>query len=254
MCGIFFSCGLDSPSPPSEAVLEQLRRRGPDHLDTVSQCVDLGARINNKKYFHLTATSSVLSLRRDKLVPQPMRNISNSLSSFFLWNGEAWKFDGMPIETHDGELIYSQLCMAITACPRDTQSTFFSPDSAIQAVLTILAKISGPYAFVFYDSVNRRVFYARDALGRRSLLIRWPSPRSVEISSVRSEPAAEGWEEVEAEGVFYLDLGRIGASFSAPTAFESKKHPLKPILIPWSSTDHDILPTCRLVGKPLSFL
>ena len=249
MCGIFFSCDSKSPVTPSAAVLKELSRRGPDHVETVSRCVEFESASKPNVCFHMIATSSVLALRGDSIVPQPMRHASDPASSLLLWNGEAWRFDEKIVKTHDGNLIFGQLSSALSACSRDADLPSRHGNSAVQAVLKIIAKIAGPYSFVFYDSINRRIFYARDALGRRSLLVRRPSLRSIELSSLRSEPTAKGWEEVEAKGIYYLDLGEVAASFDANADSQYEEHLFKPVLIPWLSTDHGSESSCHLVSE-----
>lgn len=253
MCGIFFSCDLKCPVAPSEAVLKELSRRGPDHSETVSRCVEFESDSKPNVCFHMMATSSVLALRGNVLVPQPIRHTSDPASSLLLWNGEAWKFDEKIVETHDGDLIFGQLCSALIACSRDADPPSRHQTSSLQAVLTIIAKIAGPYSFVFFDSINRRLFYARDALGRRSLLVKRPSLQSIEISSVCGEPTAKGWEEVEAKGIFYLDLGQVAASSSAISDSQHEDHFFEPILIPWLSIDHGSPLSCHLVSELPSF-
>lgn len=254
MCGVFFSCDSRGPVTPSEALLKELSRRGPDHIETVSRYLDFGSGSEPNVCFHMIATSSVLALRGNTLIPQPIRHASDPASSLLLWNGEAWKFDEKLVETHDGDLIFGQLCSALTACSRDADPLSRQQTPAVQAVLTITAKITGPYAFVFYDSINRRIFYARDPLGRRSLLVRRPTLRSIEVSSIRSDPTAKGWEEVEAKGIFYLDLGQVAASSAAIADSQHEEHLFKPVLIPWLSTPPGSALPCHLVrGVPLLF-
>ncbi|KAL9098296.1 MAG: hypothetical protein Q9163_006022 [Psora crenata] len=77
-----------------------------------------------------------------------------------------------------------------------------------------MSMVEGPYAFVFYDSLNQRVFYGRDVLGRRSLMSRRCSEDSIEITSVHAGPGGRDWAEVGAGGLYVLDL----ALESAPPA------------------------------------
>jgi asparagine synthetase B (glutamine-hydrolysing) len=69
-----------------------------------------------------------------------------------------------------------------------------------------LSSIRGPYAFVFYDAVHRRVYYGRDCLGRRSLLRKTTQDNSLVLSSVCDNASGDTWAEVEADGIYVVDL------------------------------------------------
>jgi len=72
-----------------------------------------------------------------------------------------------------------------------------------------LAEISGPYAFVYHDASNGILFFGRDFLGRRSLLTLTTADGDLLISSVAGEQCKSEdppWFEVEADGVYYVDL------------------------------------------------
>jgi glutamine phosphoribosylpyrophosphate amidotransferase len=85
---------------------------------------------------------------------------------------------------------------AQTASSHDTSST----------VIQLLSNIRGPYAIVFYDAVNKHVYYGRDCLGRRSLLNKSTSDGSLVLSSVCDNATGEAWAEVEADGIYFVDL------------------------------------------------
>lgn len=81
----------------------------------------------------------------------------------------------------------------------------------------ILCRIEGPFAFVYYEADGGRIWFGRDALGRRSLLtIRPKDEESQEgseermgifLASVAPDGGGEGGEEVEAgQGVFYISI------------------------------------------------
>ncbi|KAL2164768.1 hypothetical protein VTH06DRAFT_63 [Thermothelomyces fergusii] len=76
----------------------------------------------------------------------------------------------------------------------------------VDAQLDVLRGIEGPFAFVYYDAVAGTVLYGRDRLGRRSLLAAPTGDGGLALCSVAGE-AGEGWEEVEADGIYVLRLG-----------------------------------------------
>ncbi|KAK1816652.1 hypothetical protein LTR12_008905 [Friedmanniomyces endolithicus] len=72
-----------------------------------------------------------------------------------------------------------------------------------------LARILGPYAFVYHDLSNGILYFGRDFLSRRSLLIRKTPDGALLISSVAGVVSGQdetAWSEVEADGLYYIDL------------------------------------------------
>ena len=232
MCGIYFTLSSSYPIYPSDGILAHLKKRGPDSLERVSSVISPETEGGQRTWW-LTAVSSVLSIRGASVVNQPITDPLGLSESFLSWNGEAWRFDGKQLEIHDTDFVYRQL-RAAAELPRDHRQPDSScPAPATQAILNVLSKISGPYAFIFYDSVNRLVFYGRDVLGRRSLLIRWSSCHAIEISSVCGEHFNDGWVEVDAGGIYVLDLAsKITCDESASPSGQKEETPPS-LFIPW---------------------
>ena len=110
------------------------------------------------------------------------------------------------IQGNDAEYVFDVLLSAIKRHSGNPDGTLASPKHSLQAVLDLLSSIAGPYAFVLYDAQYHRVLYGRDALGRRSLLIRRYSRTSITLSSICDPTDFENWLEVEANGIYVLDL------------------------------------------------
>ncbi|KAF3940394.1 hypothetical protein ABW19_dt0203129 [Dactylella cylindrospora] len=195
MCGILFELSrvdsCNSTSCVSETLVNDVSRRGPDSLRTVE--VITGS-------LRLRFTASVLSLRGTTVVPQPLtsnydqnnNSVSNAPEYLLCWNGEAWRFDGHEFKSdeNDAQLIFEKL------------------KSSNGEIQNVLQKIEGPFALVFYDITRRRLWFGRDWLGRRSLLLK-RSPLAITISSIADSEVAGGWEEVEADGFYYIDLVQV---------------------------------------------
>ena len=78
--------------------------------------------------------------------------------------------------------------------------------SALRAsgVPELLSRLRGPWALAYWDAASRRLWFGRDAIGRRSLLVHWPDVSDgrflLASVSVSGEPA--GYWQVG--GLLYL--------------------------------------------------
>jgi asparagine synthetase B (glutamine-hydrolysing) len=162
---------------------EELIARGPDSYKEVSTIVSGG--------LSLTFVSSVLALRGDHIQEQPLRNAG----SVFCWNGEAWKTDGVTIEGNDAVRVFDLLLRASITTRHGRR----------QAIVQALQTISGPFAFVFYDETNATVYYGRDRLGRRSLLVARSCENSLTVCSVSMEPGDLHVTEVNTAAVHFVE-------------------------------------------------
>jgi asparagine synthetase B (glutamine-hydrolysing) len=71
-------------------------------------------------------------------------------------------------------------------------------------ILSVLSEIEGPFAFVYFDASQNKIWFGRDCLGRRSLL--WQqSETSFILSSVASTDLG-AWQEVPANGFYAINL------------------------------------------------
>lgn len=214
MCGIYCSIRVGSADSSDhcvdaevfQALSEQLRSvngaRGPDaqtsytlRLPTSHPPRDSSEGQARGSELQIEFFASELMLRGRAVVVQPHQQEGD----VFCWNGEV--FEGLNInsEENDGVKLFSRFRLDCT------------PDS----VPGLLGNIEGPYAFVFYDSSSEKLYFARDPLGRRSLLIHKPSPLFpyLLLSSVSAgnHPAYQ-FEELRTEGIFCLDVGLIRQS------------------------------------------
>ena len=212
MCGIFLSCGDTLPLNPSDEVLRCLYHRGPDQSRIVS--------LRDGSQF-LTFVSTVLSLRGDSLIEQPLQDESSR--SILCWNGEAWKINDQPVKGNDAQAVFSLLLKVILL-----SKPVLPSEENQELVKSIFDNISGPYAFIFYDAIHHRIYYGRDLLGRRSLMRNKRPDSSFMISSVCSGTELESWIEVEAGAVYTIDL-----QAKADTTFKEEHlaWPMKRVLV-----------------------
>jgi len=192
MCGIHAAISRSAHRVASPTLERRLRSRGPDHCGTIRTFLDGEGDGPEGRALYLTFTSTVLALRGDHVARQPL--VDESSGSVLCWNGEAWKFRGRSVQGNDGEAILTEL---VAASRRRIEN------EGGDDVLDALRDIQGPFAFIFFDKPARRIYYGRDRLGRRSLLIEKGDAFS--LSSV-AESSKQGWAEVEADGCYTLDL------------------------------------------------
>ena len=245
MCGIYFSCTHSEYKEPSVWLEKELRCRGPDHLRGLTFGPD-----REEPYYcpwYLTATSSVLSLRQECGAHQHVTPVTGKGISFLSWNGEVWRYSGKAVLSHDTTFIFNQLIAGARPLTSNAPFKATSRDLAIQSVLDVLARISGPYAFVFYDSTRQLLFYGRDVLGRRSLLRRRVPGQSLEIASVSGGKYDRGFEEVGADGVYVLDLALASTTGDA-ALLSCGRHLHESVRIPWQTSAASSNALYRLVS------
>ncbi|KAL8375970.1 hypothetical protein RB595_007192 [Gaeumannomyces hyphopodioides] len=84
-------------------------------------------------------------------------------------------------------------------------------------ILDTIRAIEGPFALVFFDKPSGKLCYARDRLGRRSLVARCDGDDGSLCLSSIAERLDPGWVEVEADGIYILDLSMLSSgSVPAP--------------------------------------
>jgi asparagine synthetase B (glutamine-hydrolysing) len=145
MCGIFCSINRGGFVGPDDATRELLQNRGPDSTGQQQLTIDAktpGGATSSQ--LHTTFLSTVLSLRGDSVVEQPLQD--EKTTSTLCWNGEAWTVGDEPVTGNDSRLIFDKLLSATTVAASIEASTL--------AVVALLASVRGPYAFVFYDATQ----------------------------------------------------------------------------------------------------
>lgn len=178
MCGIVFSL---SKGEPQDAILARLaevnERRGPDYNSEHRHEI-CG--------YHLRFYASVLHLRGDSITKQPLRRDGNIL----LWNGEI--YDGLEIsnDENDGSVLLMTLAGAANRAE----------------VLAAFRSLRGEYAFVFYHRVQKTIYFGRDCLGRRSLLIHQDVTVDTKSITLASTSEGEDFDEVAADGIYSISL------------------------------------------------
>lgn len=119
----------------------------------------------------------------------------DTAGNVLLWNGEVF---GGAISVPPDDLDTDHVAAALCAAP--------------DAVPAVLARLHGPFAFVYWQAQHRRLWFGRDPLGRRSLLLHagldgGAATAPLLIASVAAIRTESGfWTEVPVGGVYSVDL------------------------------------------------
>ncbi|KAI5074270.1 hypothetical protein GOP47_0010231 [Adiantum capillus-veneris] len=176
-------------------LLEALKRRGPDTMGKHTICLPTRFEHNIKKPMEpdgdmlqthernvqviLEFLATTLQLRGSVQICQPLKDLHENV---LIYNGEV--FDGPVIESNENDAqvlldllgdCCSCLCHAGCASMDGCTCLVSERDSKIHiSVPEFLSTIKGPWALVFWQAKSGILWFGRDVLGRRSLLIHWP--------------------------------------------------------------------------------
>lgn len=160
-----------------EIFKDNLQNRGPDSINVQTfSCGD--------KSF--VTAASVLWLQGQKVVTQPLQNEK----SVFVYNGDV--FGGNAVDLNN--------------IKKDSDTIHFWRGLDVNDNITeFLTDVEGPYAFVYLNKKSKKLYFARDPYGRRSLLL-GKSDNVIVLCSVAKRTADFNFIEVPAIGVFCYDL------------------------------------------------
>ncbi|MBW0518321.1 hypothetical protein O181_058036 [Austropuccinia psidii MF-1] len=239
MCGIGLALQKipkSNCSPPAsqdvDGVLRSIKlaisSRGPD-LQTQTTRIVQG--MSSEFDLKLWLLGSVLHLRGNSLTAQPITSLSSG--SLLLWNGEVFNGLALPQNDNDGQVVFAQLeCRASRSVPQ------------------VLVDIEGPYAFIYYDAVRQEIWFGRDPLGRRSLMIlHQESPHENPIFSLASHfdgQAAIRSTELTTQSLFCIQCSDVKDPFEVR---EVQRGPLGIFLNRRLPLESDRISLCHLNNK-----
>ncbi|PHU02207.1 hypothetical protein BC332_27458 [Capsicum chinense] len=227
-----------------------LRRRGPDNLgckkvllrsgvsalpggeqDIVAFVEDEDANDGENSHMgggggkefieELQFIGATLQLRGISPIIQPLVDMSGNI---LVYNGEIFGGIQMSSDSNDTEILMQHLglCGCHVSSPHNKAHTSGERGTSVPE---LLSRIRGPWALIYWQSSSKILWFGRDAFGRRSLLVHWPTkedPRFL-LSSVsplasvnESSEFADGgqiaktdfWEELPC-GVYSLSIGAL---------------------------------------------
>jgi asparagine synthetase B (glutamine-hydrolysing) len=217
MCGIFCALSNTHHVLPSEELQSRLHGRGPDSSRTI---------LTKHNRVYITFCSTVLSLRGSKTVTQPLQDQDEQ--RLLCWNGEAWSIDAVRPVSNDTEAVYELLSSA--TYPQDHTNTESTTSESVNGIAGALARIAGPYAFVFFDRTRGNLYFGRDFLGRRSLMTKTTSDGDLVISSISEGEPTDGWQELAADGVYCISFEPHPSFDTVPRKFGRFTYTLVPYI------------------------
>ncbi|KAF8776687.1 hypothetical protein HU200_003415 [Digitaria exilis] len=169
---------------------EALHRRGPDNLGCLRRrllangtvlgsdsCNGGGERKANSgdgSVAELLFIGATLHLRGAEPVAQPLVSPSGSV---LVYNGEIYGGIEVADDENDTQALFSSLesCCSCDCHALGRNKTCSCCASGDKSVLQILSTIKGPWALIYWQMDSTMIWFGRDAFGRRSLLVHWPT-------------------------------------------------------------------------------
>ncbi|CEG39945.1 low quality protein: asparagine synthetase domain-containing protein 1-like [Plasmopara halstedii] len=114
--------------------------------------------------------SAVLHLRGHELTCQPIIDTCNNI---LCWNGEVFGMDEIKDEDkwdpmHDNDTILISEMLQAAAEKLTSEATLRNETS--DPVVDVLRRVRGPFAITWFHEATKRIYFAHDRFGRRSLL------------------------------------------------------------------------------------
>ncbi|PPS00487.1 hypothetical protein GOBAR_AA20164 [Gossypium barbadense] len=276
MCGIallvsgirigFSSLNLDSISSSSKSHLvfsvddlkAALQRRGPDSLGTMKLLLPPHFNSSNstnhrvssfneeshvldnvsdmpESFAEFVFLGATLQLRGVSPVCQPLMDSSGNV---LVYNGEIFGGIEVGIDKNDTESLMQSLGNCCSCRSQEHRTTCDFNGQAKGSIVDVLSVIKGPWAIIYWQESSKTLWFGRDAFGRRSLLVHWPTtedPRfllssvsptssSLQDSGFEVENGTSGikfWEELSC-GIYSMsvDVKKSDGRFHS----EIKKH------------------------------
>ncbi|KAL4586754.1 hypothetical protein LXL04_011398 [Taraxacum kok-saghyz] len=216
-----FLCSVDD-------IKVSLRRRGPDSLgsksiflhtdeektlqsseekdEPITQSLLINNSLsNNNSLGKALFIGATLQLRGQSPITQPLMDKSGNI---LVYNGEVFGGIELSSDSNDTEVLMNSLSECCNCLSHEHEGTCGNNKYSVPQ---LLSKIKGPWALIYWQEKSKTIWFGRDALGRRSLLVHWPSVKDSRflLSSVSPPSAAidelNFWEELPC-GVYSMSM------------------------------------------------
>ncbi|VFQ66642.1 unnamed protein product [Cuscuta campestris] len=158
---------------------------------------------------------ATLQLRGVDPIVQPL---ADECRNILVYNGEIFGGIHVACDENDTEILMQSLRGCCCFLNGHNISQFYDAQMH-KSIPALLSQIKGPWAMIYWQNSSKTLWFGRDAFGRRSLLVHWPTPEdsrfllsSVSPPSATTERSAcsnydhsDFWEELPC-GVYSLSI------------------------------------------------
>ncbi|KAF5939819.1 hypothetical protein HYC85_020986 [Camellia sinensis] len=78
-------------------------------------------------------------------------------------------------DSNDGEILMESLGKCCSCSSHGQMKACHGSEQGQNSVPNLLTTINGPWALIYWQASSRAIWFGRDAFGRRSLLVHWPT-------------------------------------------------------------------------------
>lgn len=128
--------------------------------------------IGMKSVAELDFLGATLQLRGRGPVFQPLEDISGNV---LVYNGEIFGGIHVADDSNDAEALLYALERCCSCDCHVLEMTCSCIGCGEKSVSDILSTIKGPWALIYWQERSKTIWFGRDAFGRRSLLVHWPT-------------------------------------------------------------------------------
>ncbi|KAH6797829.1 Asparagine synthase family protein [Perilla frutescens var. hirtella] len=148
---------------------------------------------------------ATLQLRGVNRVVQPL---TDEFGNVLVYNGEIFGGIHFRNDSNDTEILMQSLGQCCSCISHENAGSFACSEGKKVSVPELLSKIRGPWALIYWQDSSKTLWFGRDAFGRRSLLVHWPTiddPRLL-LSSVSPPSTQRCFDTEEEKGETELDF------------------------------------------------
>ncbi|XP_030956892.1 asparagine synthetase domain-containing protein 1-like isoform X2 [Quercus lobata] len=165
---------------------------------------------------------ATLQLRGINPIVQPLMD---TYGNIFVYNGEIFGGINIDSDSNDTEILMQALGNCCSCNSHLHTRTSYCLEKGKSSVPEVLSTIKGPWAVIYWQESSRTLWFGRDAFGRRSLLVHWPTLEDHRflLSSLSPFSSTEESSGFEAENEINnhnfwgeLTCGIYSISFDAP--------------------------------------
>ncbi|KAL0302316.1 UNVERIFIED_CONTAM: Asparagine synthetase domain-containing protein 1 [Sesamum angustifolium] len=223
-----------------EDIKEALKRRGPDSLgaknvylysevdDERKDCIvqsfvqkegAVGNGCGSELLGELGFVGATLQLRGVTPVVQPL---TDAFGNVLVYNGEIFGGINFSSDSNDTEVLMQSLGQCCSCISHEDSRSSCHFGGSQKSVPEFLSTIRGPWALIYWQDSSKTLWFGRDALGRRSLLVHWPtchdsrlllssvsplysSQQQYDINDEKGKVEVDFWEELSC-GVYSISM------------------------------------------------